>query len=189
MFGIFRKETESYSGRDSYKYVEPLIQKAKALYIISPFIDSYYARFLLSNHTGKKIYLISSSIDPSARKLLAGGRDRFSLFAYMVLIVVLDFAVALLGFYISYVIFGSGIAIAVMAYLLATQKNVKGINMKVPSSFVHAKMYISDSAAIDGSANLTYSGMHRNVEHITVVRSKDDVEKMRKEFFALWNSL
>jgi phosphatidylserine/phosphatidylglycerophosphate/cardiolipin synthase-like enzyme len=189
MFGIFRKERESYSGRDAYKYVEPLIRKAKELYIISPYIDLYYAKFLLSNRGGKKIYIISSSIDQGAMKLFAGKRDRLSLLAYIVLIAALDYAAAMLGFYLSYVLIGSGIAIAAIAYMLSAPKKIKGLNVKVPSSFVHAKMYVSDSAAIEGSANLTYKGMHRNVERITVVRSKDEVEKMRKEFFALWNSL
>lgn len=189
MFGVFRKKSESYSGRDAYRYLEPMIRKASALYIISPYVDSYYAKFLRGNLNGKKVYMISSSIDPRAKKLLAGRRDRLSLLAYVPLILALAYVSAAMDFYFAAVATVSGIALVVLAYLLVTEKKTKNLNLKVPSSFVHAKMYISNSMAIEGSANLTYKGMHSNVEHITITRSAEDVESLKKEFFRLWDSL
>ncbi len=189
MFGIFKRESESYSGRESYKYLEPMIRRSSELYIISPYIDPYYARFLIGNLRGKKVYVISSSIDPRARKLLIGKRDRIALLAYILLILSLDYVSAAVNFHFAVVTLISGVAIAVLAYLLATEKKIKGLHLKVPSSFVHAKMYVSESMAIEGSANLTYKGMHSNVEHITITRSAEGAERLRKEFFRLWNSL
>lgn len=189
MFGIFRKESESHSGNDTYRYVEPMLRKARELCIVSPYIDSYYARFLLGNLRGKKIYLISSSMDPRARALLAGKRDRTSLLVYAFIILALDYLSAATGIYLGYVLAASGVALAVIAYMLATAKRIKGLSIKVPSSFVHAKMYVSESTGIEGSANLTYKGMHSNIEHISITRSGSEVERLRKEFFGLWNSL
>jgi len=56
----------------------------------------------------------------------------------------------------------------------------------VTDRFVHEKMYISESSAIVGSANLTYSGTHKNVEHIEIIRDNKRIKEMDNHFDGLW---
>ena len=37
-----------------------------------------------------------------------------------------------------------------------------------------------------GSANLTYSGMHKNIEHIEVIKEGDRIAELEKHFRQLW---
>ena len=63
-----------------------------------------------------------------------------------------------------------------------------GVSVKVPRNFVHAKMYISGQMAMIGSANLTYSGMHRNIEHMSVIRSSREIGRLASQFWELWGN-
>ena len=49
-------------------------------------------------------------------------------------------------------------------------------------------MYIAEHAAATGSANLTYSGMHRNVEHLSMTYSHDEIRRLEKQFWRLWDA-
>jgi len=56
--------------------------------------------------------------------------------------------------------------------------------------FVHSKIYIvDDSFAITGSANLTFSGMNKNVETINLHENYEEVQKIEREFMKLWMDL
>ena len=77
---------------------------------------------------------------------------------------------------------------AAFAYLLISLSSCKKIRLKAPKEFVHAKMYVGDETAIEGSANLTYNGMHKNVEQISVTRNEKKIAELKEQFWKLWNS-
>ena len=68
------------------------------------------------------------------------------------------------------------------------RKIAKNITVKTTGEdFVHEKLYISDTVAIVGSANLTYAGMHKNVEHIQMVDDKNEITELKEHFNSLWS--
>lgn len=57
----------------------------------------------------------------------------------------------------------------------------------VKPTFVHAKIYIADNElAVQGSANLTYSGLHSNVESLSIAETKEEVQQIEMEFRRIW---
>ncbi|MGC8671522.1 MAG: phospholipase D-like domain-containing protein, partial [Candidatus Micrarchaeia archaeon] len=89
-----------------------------------------------------------------------------------------------------------GVALATLfgffAYLLAYFADLsakKGIAVKVPKEFVHAKLYIGEAEALEGSANLTFSGMHKNIEQLRLVKSEEEIKALKAEFDKLWKNL
>ena len=180
---LFEKKDRLHSGSDSYRYVERLIRNEKRILIVSPYIDEYYARLLLKdNH--KQIFVISSSADVRARRILTSDRrNRWLLAASAPL--------ALYGI-IEYI--GKEYAYAVTALLLSfiilsvffLRKKPRNISFRVPEKFVHAKMYIGRNEAISGSANLTYRGMHSNVEQIGITIDKKDIRDLEAQFWNIW---
>jgi phosphatidylserine/phosphatidylglycerophosphate/cardiolipin synthase-like enzyme len=174
-----------YIGQECYKPVEKLISDGKEVLIVSPYMDSYYAKFLIEKASGRKIRIISSSMDSEAMKILKRKRPLGPLLAGLVIILSLDY----LAYTVGKFSFGFGFLslLLVISCLLIFKFKKYEVEVKIPREFVHAKMYINEREAIHGSANLTYNGMHKNVEHIEVTREKERVEKLREEFFRLWN--
>ena len=84
-----------------------------------------------------------------------------------------------------FVILSTSLAVLSVIYAL---RDDRSIELRVPKGFVHAKMYIGEKTAIVGSANLTYAGMHQNVEHIDVIRDRGQIADLKKQFFSMWNS-
>ena len=180
---IFAKEHEKVSGSESYKHVEPLIRKGREVCIVSPYIDEYYARFLSRNSLGKRIYIISSSMDKEAIKILG---KRFSILHFLLAILLSAFELymgILYGLY-AYALLAVALTL-IIGYFTSVTGN-RNISLVIPKRFVHAKMYISENEAISGSANLTYRGMRRNVEIIEIMHDKDSVESMRRTFWKMW---
>ncbi|VVB76767.1 PLD-like domain protein [uncultured archaeon] len=182
---LFGWKHQSYSGSSSYLYVEDLLRRQKNLLIVSPFIDGYYARYLLSHSHGKNIRIISSSMQDDAAKLLRNTDLRPAL-GFASAVFVANVAFFLLGW--QFIAFAALSSIAAAAFIALSFKKHSGITVKVPKSFVHAKMYIGDDLAIEGSANLTYAGMHKNVEHVEVITDRARVAELRRQFIELWNS-
>jgi phosphatidylserine/phosphatidylglycerophosphate/cardiolipin synthase-like enzyme len=183
MFGKSKKA--SYSGKDCYKQVEKLLTSGKRLLIISPYIDAYYADFLLHNSEGRDIHVISSSLEGNAKKILNSNRNRrnFQGFSF-------SFVLLSIGFFLLNLAQVSELALLVAFIIIVysfTQKSAS-IRLRVPKKFVHAKMYISEAMAIHGSANLTYKGLHENIEHIDVVDDIGEVKALEEQFWSLWNS-
>lgn len=57
----------------------------------------------------------------------------------------------------------------------------------VKPTFVHAKIYIIDNeSAVSGSANLTYSGLHSNVESLSIAETQEEVQQFEMEFRRIW---
>ncbi|MDE1855793.1 MAG: hypothetical protein KGH49_00970 [Candidatus Micrarchaeota archaeon] len=185
MLGIFK--TPSYSGADSYKYVENLIRQGRRILIVSPYIDRYYANFILSHSSGKSYHIISSSIEDGAKKLLTNGRFPTEFFASTSLFFAADIMLLYLNLmqYFAYLT----IVVAAMAALTfhSLTRRRGNINLKLPNEFVHAKIYISENQAINGSANLTYKGMHKNIEHVELTDDSNEIQRLEKQFWKLWN--
>jgi phosphatidylserine/phosphatidylglycerophosphate/cardiolipin synthase-like enzyme len=78
------------------------------------------------------------------------------------------------------------VALTLIAGYFASITGNRNISMVMPKRFVHAKMYISENEAISGSANLTYRGMHRNVEMLEIMHDKESVESMSSTFWKMW---
>lgn len=175
----------SYYGSSSYVHVEPLLRKSGRLLIVSPYIDDYYAYRLARSHS-KEVYVISSSIHADTAKKLMGSRLGDAAFAVFVLAAINTLMLQLSMF--SVPVFA--VSVLFSAYVVRhALRHRNGVRLKVPKQFVHAKMYIGDGIAVEGSANLTYAGMHRNIERIRVVTEVGEIEAMRKSFWRLWGSV
>lgn len=180
---IFAKEHEKVSGSDSYRYVETLIRKGGEVCIVSPYIDGYYARFLSRNSLGKRIYIISSSMDKEAIRILG---KRFSVLRFLlaILLSAVELYMGILYGIYAYALLAVALTL-IIGYFASVMGN-RNISLVMPRRFVHAKMYISENEAISGSANLTYRGMHRNVEMIEIMHDKESVEGMHRTFWRMW---
>ncbi len=184
-----RAQYEAHSGSDSYKYIDYLFRKSAKLLIISPYIDEYYARKLRKLSNKKKVYIISSSVDKNAKAILLGKHIDKGLFVLSsatwliaVLLMVLDLELA-------------SLSLATISLVLSVWLAIKFVSsgksrviFKAPRKFVHIKLYVGDSLAIQGSANLTYKGMHSNVEHVEIIRDKVAVGRMADEFWKIWDN-
>ena len=181
---------KSYEGIDSYRRVEPLLNGGGTrLMIISPFISPYYSRMLLRAAGRKKIKIITSGseINRNALKAMQYGRAR----GYAKVLLYLFVLAAILfyfGLYAFAAVAGAAFA-AVLGLFVAGSRRKSPIDVKVMRDvFVHEKVYISDNRAVVGSANLTYSGMHRNLEHTEVIDDLQEVSRLASHFEKLWDS-
>ncbi len=176
---------ESYYGSDSFRHVEPMLRRSRELLIVSPYIDDYYASMLASDSSKRSVYVISSSIHAGTAKRLGGSRLGDAALAVFVLFAINALMLLLHAFVVLVALASALISMYAVWFALRRKSAVR---LKVPKRFVHAKMYIGDGMAVVGSANLTYAGMHRNVEEVRVVTDGKEVEAMRRSFWRLWNS-
>ena len=174
-----------YSGNESYRYVEKAIDEAGELLIVSPYIDMYYAKFIAQKSKGKKIRIISSSMETAAKMEIGGSRRLKGLFYFIFFLFFADLALYLIHIDIVLVEAASVLLLAVAVPLGARKKGAVA-EMKHPKKFVHAKMYISDTLAIVGSANLTYRGMHSNIEHLEIITDREKIGELRRIFWKMW---
>ncbi|MGI0141040.1 MAG: phospholipase D-like domain-containing protein [Candidatus Micrarchaeales archaeon] len=186
MFNLFK--TPSYSGRDTYRYVERVILKGRKILIVSPYIDQYYANFILRNLRGRSFNIVSSSMDKRAQKLLTKGKFPTDL---LISSAILSIADAML-YYLEYSLYGLYLTILIVVMIAAViylaSKKPTSIHLKVPKEFVHAKLYISENIAVHGSVNLTYKGLHKNVEHVEMVDDPDEIAKLERQFWDIWKA-
>jgi phosphatidylserine/phosphatidylglycerophosphate/cardiolipin synthase-like enzyme len=185
LLNVFGPRDGSYSGKDSYRHVERILRGERNLLIVSPYIDLHYARYLVRHSRGKRIRIISSSMQPGAYRKLKG-RDLGPAITFTVMAVAFDMMLLLLRMqFLAFALVTAALAAMFFALSLRGRNN---IYVKVPREFVHAKMYIGDNAAAEGSANLTYAGMHRNVEHIDLIYDRKRIADLKRQFQALWDS-
>jgi phosphatidylserine/phosphatidylglycerophosphate/cardiolipin synthase-like enzyme len=187
MLGGSGKENHHYYGTDTYKYINGMIKSSRRMYIVSPYIDRYYANLMARSTRSTEFYIISSSIDVDAKKRLEKGGSKIILALWAIasiLLFYLEFAAGvhsyLLAFSILPILWGFG-------RYSSGSRAARRIHIKVPRQFVHAKTYVSDQQAISGSVNLTYKGTHSNVEHIEVSKDPREVGIMQEQFWELWN--
>jgi phosphatidylserine/phosphatidylglycerophosphate/cardiolipin synthase-like enzyme len=186
LLSLLKERTSSYYGKRAYKYVEKLLSGERNLLIISPYIDDYYADYLARHSYGKKMHIISSSIKGSAAKKLRG-RGLGNALTATFLSVSVNWILFLLGAFNYYLAFLSMSAGIVLVAYAMTRRN--SIYLKIPQEFVHAKMYVGDKSAIEGSANLTFAGMHQNIESVRLTSETHEVERLKRQFWTMWNSL
>ncbi len=187
IFGAGGAESVYYTGSQSHKYVEKLILGGRNVFIISPYIDRHYAMFLRENFTGRRMLIISSSMAPEAERILKGGRPMGLLFAAVLLAVSFNWLAVLARFFSLATVLPAAILLA--GSLLMFFKHENRIEVRVPHEFVHAKLYVSEKMAAHGSANLTYNGMHRNIEHLEITSDPADVARLKEEFLGIWKRM
>ncbi|MDE1810823.1 MAG: hypothetical protein KGH66_02170 [Candidatus Micrarchaeota archaeon] len=193
---MFEKGDEQYSGDSSYRFVDRLIKSSsKKLIVVSPYIGNTYAKLLIEEARRKKVYVVTSqssleydnSVLKGIPEIGAIGRYLKPL-AYFSIVTAFVF---LLNFstYLLYPLLGIILIFVALSYF-TYRKTKANFMLKVSrDKFVHEKLYITDNEAIVGSANLTFSGMHRNVEHIQIVRDAKKREELEEHFERLWASV
>ena len=188
-----------YSGPEGYKFIDRLLKNGRGtLRVVSPYIGSYYAKMLVDLAKQRKVYVITSATQkPSegqqdaVRILQDAGRKKANkkLIAYFILIIALSFFVGTYRYQLSIAI--SLVFLAVLYIELVRKKHPKShanLYIKVVTKkFVHEKLYISDGEAIIGSANLTYSGTHKNIEHIELIKDEASIRELSDHFDRLWS--
>ncbi len=188
IMGFFNNTSTYYSGSECHKYIDRLILNGEDIRIVSPYVDKYYATFLLDNAGRKRIRIISSSMSAEASRILSKNSSMRVFFAVIVVILGVDYlAYVNLKFLMFAIAF---LFSAISAYLSFAALNPRKTRIVVrkPERFVHAKLYISESEAIHGSANFTYNGTHSNIEHVEIIKDMERVIKLQKEFEQLWAS-
>ncbi len=190
-------ESLSYSGNESYKYIEPLVSNDdRYLFIVSPFISKSYIKKLIKISSRKEIKVITSkeaASSETAKVYRAKGYTKYIFYAAFIIVVIsLMFYLLRMMILLSIAIYAAALAVALLIVFLAFNKHPKKrshIEFKfVEGKFVHEKLYIGEDEAITGSANFTYSGLHRNIEHIEIVHEKKRVKELADHFYSMWNS-
>jgi len=184
---------DSYSGDSSYRYVDELIKNGDdELLIVSPYISNYYIRMLVKKSGNKLIRIVTSKSSlgykgTSIRNYLTNSvRGYMKAIAFMALLEAISIY---LKFNYTTAILAVILLIMVLLAYRKYKKTDSNIKVKVAKDkFVHEKLYIGSDMAIVGSANLTFNGMHRNVEHIDIIRSKDQIDRLKTHFESLWRS-
>jgi phosphatidylserine/phosphatidylglycerophosphate/cardiolipin synthase-like enzyme len=193
MFDFLKKNkdnTVGYSGSDTHKYIDEVINdNAVKLKIISPYLGIHYARMLLKVSTRKKIDLIvsgdSTKKDEEAIRVLLkrGSFVDWKLILYGSVVAIL---IALTGIYPLALSMGI-LLVATIYYGKIYGPKRRKVRIKIATDkFIHEKLYISENVAIVGSANLTYSGTHKNIEHIEIIRDKSKISELEKHFDQTW---
>ena len=184
---------KSYSGQSSYKFIDRLMRsESRALMIVTPFLDAYYARFLVGIAASKRVRIITTGKGQGGSEAVAILSGGFKRGTFAKIFLYFTFLVAVTAYLQAWI--GALAAAAVAALVLAIaykrfKRGASNIEIKVSSGpFVHEKIYIGSDEAITGSANLTYSGTHKNVEHIDVTDDPTRMKELNRHFEELWNS-
>ncbi len=194
MFGFRKNRAASpraYSGNEGYKHVERLFRSSRSIDIITPYIGIQYAKMLYGlAGSGKRIRLIISKGQDSNSVAIGylGPRVRSNM-GYS-----LASAASFMAFVLLYIVnMPYEASILLLLFLLFTflalrrAPRNRNIYVRYAPGFVHEKIYIGDSEAITGSANLTYSGMHKNTEYLEVIRDSNRIDALERHFNTLWN--
>jgi phosphatidylserine/phosphatidylglycerophosphate/cardiolipin synthase-like enzyme len=79
---------------------------------------------------------------------------------------------------------------AALSTLFYKRRGFKNLQIRVSDEvFIHEKIYINEYAAVTGSANLTYNGLYKNIEHIDLTNNPDKVAALKKHFDRIWPQL
>lgn len=189
-----RRPNGFYAGRNSYRYIDPLITaKSKRLLIVSPYISANYFRLLNSVSKRKRVRVITAlnSLKEYERLRLKRRRAMRKMLAFAPILAI---SIAAIIEYPAHHAFASWIlvvTIAAMVSLIVSTRLSRSANIEVRiplRGFVHEKLYISDNEAVMGSANLTHNGTHENVEQIERVTDKARIAQLAGHFEELWAS-
>lgn len=192
---IFNKKYKSaYSGNESYKYIDELIKKSHNLKIISPYISLFYAKKIAYYSKHKKISIITfkpqTKNELTAFKYLTKLNNLLKFIKLLIYTILLESAAILLKFYsIALILFVFFIIVFILFYLIYGPITSSNISIKISKKFIHEKIYIGNDSAIIGSANLTYNGMHKNIEYVEVIKDKNKINSLKDHFNSLWSQL
>ncbi|ASI13962.1 type III restriction endonuclease/helicase [Candidatus Mancarchaeum acidiphilum] len=190
-------ESSSYSGNESYRYIDPLVSNDdRYLFIISPFISKNYIKKLVKMSSRKEIKVITSKAAASgevAKDYIAKSHAKYLIYAAMIFVILsLALYFTKMMLLLSIVVYAAALAIIIYVLIISFNrypKRRRHIEFKfVEGRFVHEKLYIGEEEAITGSANFTYSGLHKNIEHIEVVHDKKKIKELTDHFYSVWNS-
>ncbi|HIH50696.1 MAG: phospholipase D-like domain-containing protein [Candidatus Micrarchaeaceae archaeon] len=181
-----------YSGDSSYKYVDRLIKEDDSeLMIISPYLSGYYVNMLAKAAQERRIRVITSNNSLGYKNSGLQDFAARSISGYIKAIVfflILDAISVYLNFAYTTIMLTAILLLTVLLAYLRHKRANSNLQVKVITErFVHEKLYISGNTAISGSANLTYNGMHKNIEHIEVTKDESKIREMRRHFESMWN--
>jgi phosphatidylserine/phosphatidylglycerophosphate/cardiolipin synthase-like enzyme len=180
-----------YSGSASYREVEKLLYgRGRGLSIVSPYLSRYYVRKLAGIARRKRIRLITTAQTAKEERELVRylGRRGASIWLKALIALLLFIALsALVGFWFLALMAMQALALDSMLLTISAARRKPNIEVRfVRGVFVHEKLYISEKQAITGSANLTWSGMHKNIEHLEITRNPDRIRALADHFQELW---
>ncbi len=171
-----------YSGNNAYKHIDRLLKKERRLFIATPFISIGYAKLLKRLSARKRIYLVTTKRHKenaaAIRYLKKGNLSKKALALLLLAIAVAS------GFYSIYIACALGFCAAFAYYSAHGSVKVRFLEKKP----LHEKLYIGKNRAIVGSANLTFSGTRRNIEHLEIITDRNEIRKISKHFYELWKS-
>ena len=184
---------KSYSGQSSYRFIDRLLRlDGKVLMVVSPFMDEYYAKILTGIASRKKVKIITTGKGAGGSKVVAalskgvGTGILVKIFFYFAALFAI---VAYIGIWYAAEAIAAIGALAFLMMYIRFRNGTRNIEVRVLGGpFVHEKIYICGGEAITGSANLTYSGTHKNVEHIEMTDDPKSVSNLSKHFEELWES-
>jgi phosphatidylserine/phosphatidylglycerophosphate/cardiolipin synthase-like enzyme len=182
-----------YSGSESYKYVDPILySKAHELLVISPYIGMGYAKRLVAIGRKKKVMVVTSTYSQPVANYIRH-HSRYLLYGYLKALVLLVVGALIAVYFSFYLIAVAALGMDLLFGLAAllSYKLSKNSKIEIRTSydkFVHEKAYISDAIAAVGSANLTYNGMHKNVERVEVITDHSRIAHLRTHFLDLWKT-
>ncbi len=179
-----------HSGSDCHRYIDALIRGSGDLDVVSPYISRGYAEMLARHAARHRVRVITSGArqnDGAMVVFRGGGAGWKKAAAFLALLAAIS---AALGLWYAMAITTAMAIVAVAAAVAARSRRVANLRVKVSRNvFIHEKLYICEAAAISGSANLTFSGTRRNLEHIDIAVSMERVDALRRHFEELWSSL
>jgi phosphatidylserine/phosphatidylglycerophosphate/cardiolipin synthase-like enzyme len=182
---------EGYSGPSSYKFVDPILfDDGKELLVISPYIGMGYAKKLVKLGGRKKVRVVTSRYSEQVSKFITH-HSRYLLLGYVRAIAVIVAGAVIATYFSLYDIAllaaGLGVVVALAAAGMYKISRSSDVQVRIVyDSFVHEKAYISEGIAAVGSANLTFNGMHKNVERVELIRNPSRIASLRAHFFDLW---
>jgi len=188
----------TYDGQNAGSLLLPLIHSARRqLFVCSRFIGPEYARLLVQKaRSGVDVYVLTSLASDNKRHqealaVLTGrppptlGRTViFITFGFLLLLFNL-FRSSWISVYLGAMFMGIGLVYGFRK--LQAPRDHSRLQLRISRPLIHAKIYSADGViAGTGSANLTFSGLNRNVEHIDVFEGPE-ASRVINSFYKLWN--
>ena len=136
----------------------------------------------------KRVYVITSRAQSQKQNMAIGIlQTRRKLVDFKAILIISIFLYLMFALN-QFIYFAAGLVVLAIAILLWLKGPRSNLRLKVVTDkFIHEKLYISDDNAIVGSANLTYAGMHKNIEHIELINEQDKVNQLSEHFDELWS--
>ena len=184
------------------QHVLPSIRAAtQSLDIVSPYLSPEYAQLILSKaRQGVTVRLVTSDSNghrhQQALRMIGGATDGYIIgsrfWRYVALAIVFGMSGVMLHNYAGLVLLAFSLT-AVLAGVAKTLRKRPASTLQlfvkiVPATqLVHVKLYIVDQQVVfAGSANLTYSGMNRNIERIEMKTVPSEVQTEIGVFSSIW---